>query len=67
MERFLVQVSKDIGYANITENQRYSNHSLEKKPRDSDHGQVKAGDELFVYCTTNVPGYGATLAFKVTC
>ena len=65
MERFLVQVSKDIGYANITENQRYSNHHWEKKPRDSDHGQVKAGDELFVYCTTNVPGYGATLAFKV--
>ncbi len=65
MERFLVQVSKDLGYANITENQRYSNHNWEKKPRDSDHGQVKAGDELFVYCTTNVPGYGATLAFKV--
>ena len=65
MERFLVQVSKDIGYANITENQRYSNHNWEKKPRDSDHGEVKAGDELFVYCTGNVPGYGGTLAFKV--
>ena len=65
MERFLVQVSRDLGYANITENQRYSNHHWEKKPRDSDHGEVKAGDELFVYCTTSVPGYGATLAFKV--
>ena len=65
MERFLVQVSKDVGYANLTENQRYYNHMWMKKPRDRDHGEVKAGDELLVYCTGSVPDHGATLAFKV--
>ena len=65
MERFLVQVSKDVGYANVTENQRYYNHMWMKKPRDRDHGEVKAGDELLVYCTGSVPDHGATLAFKV--
>ena len=64
MERFLVQVSKDVGYKNVSENQRYYNHMWEKKPRDRDHGEVKTGDELFIYCTGSVPGYGATLAFK---
>ena len=65
MERFLVQISRDLGFANVTENQRYDNHHWEKKPRDRDHGDVKTGDELFIYCTSNVPDYGATLAFKV--
>ncbi len=65
MERFLVQVSRDLGYANVTENQRYYNHLWEKKPKDRDHGDVKTGDELFIYCTSNVPDYGTTLAFKV--
>ena len=65
MGRFLVQVSKDIGYANIIGFHRYENHPWKAKPRDNDHGDVKAGDELFVYCTGSVPNYGATLAFKV--
>ena len=65
MERFLVQVSRDAGYANIAEDQRYYNHMWDKKPRDRDHGEVKTGDELFIYCTSNVPDHGATLAFKV--
>ena len=65
MDRFLVQVSKDIGYANIIGFHRYENHLWTAKPRDNDHGDVKAGDELFVYCTGSVPNYGATLAFKV--
>ena len=65
MDRFLVQVSKDLGYANITENHRYENHHWMNKPRDHDHGEVKAGDELLVYCTGSVPDYGATLAFRV--
>ena len=36
MDRFLVQVSKDLGYANITENHRYENHHWMNKPRDYD-------------------------------
>ena len=65
MDRFLVQVSKDLGYANITENHRYENHHWMNKPRDYDHGEVKTGDELLVYCTGSVPDHGATLAFRV--
>ena len=65
MDRFLVQVSKDLGYANITENHRYENHHWMNKPRDHDHGEVKAGDELLVYCTGSVPDYGKKLAFRV--
>ncbi len=65
MDRFLVQVSKDLGYSNITENHRYENHHWMSKPRDRDHGEVKAGDELLVYCTSSVPDFGATLAFRV--
>ena len=34
MERFLVQVNKDGGHPNITENQRYQNHAWMKKSRD---------------------------------
>ena len=66
MERFLVQVNKDGGHPNITENHRYENHAWMKKNRDRDHREVKAGDELLVYCTSNVPTYGATVAYRVT-
>ena len=66
MERFLVQVNKDGGHPDITENQRYQNHAWMKKSRDRDHREVKAGDELLVYCTGDVPTYGATLAYRVT-
>ena len=65
MDRFLVQVSKDAGYANITNNRLYENGLWMKKPRDRDHGEVKPGDELLVYCTSNVPSHGASLAFSV--
>ena len=65
MERFLVQVNKDGGHPNITGNHRYENHAWMNKPRDRDHGEVKQGDELLVYCTGNVPVYGAKLAYKV--
>lgn len=64
INRFLVQVSPDIGYLNITESQRYQNYSWKDKPRDSDHGEVKPGDELLVYCTGNVPRHGMSLAFS---
>ena len=66
MERFLVQVNRDGGHPNITGNHRYQNDSWMNKPKDRDHGEVKLGDELLVYCTGNVPVYGAKLAYKVT-
>ena len=66
MERFLVQVNKDGGHPNITANHRYENPAWMKKRRDRDHGEVKAGDELLIYCTKDVPTYGATLAYRVT-
>lgn len=65
MNRFLVQVSKDIGYANIMNNKRYQNHLWKEKPRDADHGEVNPGDELVIYCTSNVPRHGKSLAFSV--
>ena len=65
MDRFLVQVSADLGYANITNNRRYENQDWARKKRYSDHGEVKAGDELLVYCTRNVPDSGSSLAFRV--
>ena len=65
MERFLVQVNKASGHPNITENHRYENHAWMKKNRDRDHREVKAGDELLVYCTGDVPTYGATVAYRV--
>ena len=64
MDRFLVQVNKDGGYANITNNRLYENGLWAKKPRDRDHGDVKSGDELLVYCTSTVPKHGASLAFS---
>ena len=36
------------------------------KPRDSDHGEVAPGDELLIYCTSNVPNHGKSMAFGVT-
>ena len=65
MNRFLVQVSKDIGYANIMNNKRYQNYLWKEKPRDADHGEVNPGDELVIYCTGNVPRHGKSLAFSV--
>ena len=65
MDKFLVQVSADLGYANITNNKRYENVSWARKPRDSDHGEVRPGDELLVYCTSNVPESRSSLAFRV--
>ena len=65
MDRFLVQVSRDLGYANITDNPVYRNELWKEKPRDEDHGKVKAGDELLIYCTQNVPKHGKSLAFSV--
>ena len=65
MDRFLVQVSKDIGYANIMEDQRYKNDHWTTKPRDAAHGEVKAGDELIIYCNSSVPGYKMSIPFSV--
>ena len=65
MDWFLVQVNKSGGHPNIIEKHRYENHAWMNKPRDRDHGEVKAGDQLLVYCTGTVPSYGATLAYKV--
>lgn len=65
MDRFLVQVSKDAGFANIMGHRRYENDRWKQKPRDSAHGEVKPGDELLVYCTSNVPQHRKLLAFCV--
>ena len=65
MDTFLVQVNKDSGYANIMSNRRYENPAWANKPRDTDHGEVKSGDQLFIYCSQNVPMYDMSLAFSV--
>ena len=65
MDRFLVQVNAELGYANIMNNGRYANDVWTKKPRDKDHGKVKPEDELLVYCTGTVPNHGSSLAFRV--
>ena len=65
MDRFLVQVNRDVGFANITINRRYENVLWRNKPRDSAHGEVKPGDELVIYCTSKVPGFGKTIGFTV--
>ena len=65
MNRFLVQVSKEPGYANITNNRRYQNSLWMNKKRDRDHGEVEAGDELLVYCSSTVPEHSSSLAFSV--
>ena len=64
MDRFLFQVSRDAGYDNITNNRLYDNDRWASKPRDRDHGEVKPGDELLVYCTSNVPNHGMSLALS---
>ena len=65
MERYLVQVNRDSGFSNIMYNQRYENHRWMHKRRDREHGDVRPGDQLLVYCTGNVPGYRSSLAFSV--
>jgi len=65
MDRFLVQVNRDGGFANIMDNRQYENYRWMEKPRDKDHGEVKAGDELLIYCAWNVPKYKKSLAFSV--
>ena len=65
MNRFLVQVSKEPGYANISNNRRYQNSLWMNKKRDRDHGEVEAGDELLVYCSSTVPEHSSSLAFSV--
>ena len=65
MDSFLLQVSAEMGYANIIHNQRYENDAWMKKRRDTDHVEVKAGDKLLVYCTGSVPDHGMSLAFSV--
>ena len=65
MEKFLVQVNKDGGYANIMGNRLYANDQWITKPRDKDHGGVNPGDQLLIYCTNNVPVHGKSLAFGV--
>ena len=64
MGSFLLQVSAEMGYANISRHQRYENDAWMKKRRDMDHGEVKSGDKLLVYCTGNVPDHGMSLAFS---
>ena len=65
MDRFLIQVNATLGYANIMGNGRYANDFWMKKTRNRDHGEVKPGDELLVYCTGSVVDYGMSLAFSV--
>lgn len=62
MNRFLVQVNKNGGYTNIINNRRYENPRWNQKPRDVAHGDVNPGDELIIYCTSDVPNYGQSLA-----
>ena len=65
MNRFLVQVSKNGGYAAIMNNRHYENNRWTSKPRDSDHGEVRPGDQLLIYCINEIPNYRKTLAFSV--
>ena len=46
-------------------NRLYVNDKWMTKPRDIDHGEVGPGDQLFIYCTSNVPIHGQSLAFVV--
>ena len=65
MDWFLVQVNATDGYKNIKDNRRYANKDWMNKPRDRAQREVKPGDSLLVYCTSNVPNYGMSLAFSV--
>ena len=65
MDRFLVQVGRDVEFADIIDNCRYENHIWKQKPRDNAHGEVKPDDELLIYCTNNVPNHRMSLALGV--
>jgi hypothetical protein len=65
MDTFLLQVNGTAGYPNIRDNRRYQNPSWATKGRDRDHGEVKSGDMLLVYCTGNAIDNGRCLAFSV--
>lgn len=65
MDSFLLQVNGNIGYPDITGKGYYENVRWANKPLDKDHGLVKPGDELLVYCTSNVPDHKRSLAFSV--
>ena len=65
MNRFLVQVSRNGGFANIMSNRRYVNDRWISKRRDGDHGEVKPGDQLLIYCINGIPKHSMTLAFSV--
>ena len=65
MDTFLLQVSGDVGYEGIRDHRWYGNSGWFERPRDRDHGEVKPGDTLLVYCTASVPGNGQQLAFSV--
>ena len=60
-----MQVNAEAGYANITGSRQYTNGAWMNKRRDSAHGDVEPGDELFIYCTASVPDFGRSLAFSV--
>ena len=42
MDRFLLQVSNNIGYSEIMNSGQYSNHRWMQKNRDSYHGEVNS-------------------------
>ena len=65
MDTFLLQVNGTAGYPNIRDNRQYQNPSWATKGRDRDHGEVKPGDMLLVYCTGNAIDNGRCLAFSV--
>lgn len=65
MDSYLLQVNASIGYADITGKGYYQNVRWASKPLDRDHGSVKPGDELLVYCTSSVQDHKQSLAFSV--
>ena len=65
MNRYLVQVSRNGGFANIMGSHLYENDRWMSKPRDSHHGEVKLGDQLLIYCINGIPKHSMTLAFSV--
>ena len=65
MDSYLLQVNASIGYADITGKGYYENVRWASKPLDRDHGLVKPGDELLVYCTSSVQDHKRSLAFSV--
>lgn len=65
MRRFLVQVSRNRGATNILDNGIYENDRWQAELRNKDHGKVKQGDQLLIYCTGSVPKHSKKLAFSV--